>query len=83
MVVFGDLITELALWLTIALLLFVVGFSWSQWQFWALAMTYWAVSTIARKQGTLEGVINYLNLPLADQEKIRRTVNKIQKDMDS
>lgn len=82
MLILSDLVTEMVLWLTIALLLFVVGFSWSQWQFWCLIATYWAVSAMSRRQGTVEGVINYLNLPTADQEKIRRTLNEIQKDMD-
>ena len=82
MIVLGNVITEVALWLTIGLLLFVVGFGWSQWQFWCLIATYWAVSVMSRRQGTIEGVVNYLNLPTADQEKIRRTLNEIQKDQE-
>lgn len=81
-IILGDLVTELALWLCIALLLFVIGYGIMDWQFWALSGTYWAVSVMSRKQGTVEGVINFLNLPTADQERVRQALKEIEREQD-
>ena len=70
---------SLVLWGTIACLLSVVGYSIATWEFWCFLATYWAVGRIERAQGAGEGIIRYLNMTEAEQQKIRTLVKDLDK----
>jgi hypothetical protein len=67
-------ILELALWITVGLLLSVVGYTWEHWQFWCLAGTYWAVALLSRNHGKIEGIIDYLEMTEQDQHRIKQAL---------
>ncbi len=62
----------LALWITFGLLLTAVGWTWDSWQFWSFLALFWAVERLGRIQGTVEGIINYIDMSEHDQQRIRR-----------
>ena len=70
---------SLVLWGTIGTLLSVVGYSITSWEFWCFLGTYWAVEKIARSQGAAEGIISYLNMTEAEQQRIRTVVKDLNK----
>ena len=65
---------ELALWGTIGALLNAVGYPWDSWQFWCFLGTYWAVSYLSRAAGKVEGIIDYIDMAEADQQRIRKAL---------
>lgn len=77
------MLQSLILWGTIGALLSAVGyFSFPQWdptdwQFWCFLATYWAVGRIERAQGAGEGIIRFLNMTEAEQQKIRKLVKEL------
>jgi hypothetical protein len=70
---------SLVLWGTIGCLLTVVGYSITSWEFWCFLGTYWAVEKIARGQGAADGIISYLNMTEAEQQRIRTLVKDLNK----
>jgi hypothetical protein len=70
---------SLVLWGTIGTLLTVVGYSITSWEFWCFLGTYWAVEKIARNQGAADGIISYLNMTEAEQQRIRTLVKDLNK----
>ena len=73
------MLQSLVLWGTIGALLTVVGYSATSWEFWCFLGTYWAVARIERAQGAGEGIIRYINMTEAEQEKIRTLVKDLDK----
>jgi hypothetical protein len=74
------MLIELTLWATVGYLLNAVGYHINSWQFWCFLGTYWAVSTLSRQRGRVEGMIDYLELSEADQNKIRRALQQAKED---
>ena len=74
------MLIELTLWATVGYLLNAVGYYINSWQFWCFLGTYWAVSTLSRQRGRVEGMIDYLELSEADQNKIRRALQQAKED---
>ena len=70
------MLIDIALWATIGALLSVIGFQWDTWQFWCLIGTYWAVNTLSKQYGKIEGIIDYLEMTNADQELIKKTLEQ-------
>lgn len=75
------MLLEIVLWLTIGLLLSVVGYTWQDWQFWCLAGTYWAVALLSRQRGKVEGIINYLEMSTAEQNRIKRALQEAKEEV--
>jgi hypothetical protein len=73
------MLQSLVLWGTIGLLLNAVGHTISSWEFWCFLATYWAVERIGRAQGAGEGIVRYLNMSEAEQQKIRTMVKDLDK----
>lgn len=71
------MLQSLILWATIGALLSAVGYSISSWEFWCFLATYWAVGRIERAQGAGEGIISFLNMTEAEQQKIRKLVKEL------
>ena len=65
---------ELVLWGTIGSLLSAVGHSFDTWQFWCFMGTYWAVSHLGRTWGKVQGIIDYIDMTEAEQERIRKAL---------
>lgn len=68
------ILQELVLWATIGYLLSAVGYSIDTWQFWCFLGTYWAVSQLSRAAGRVQGIIDYIDMAEADQQRIRRAL---------
>ena len=75
------MLLEIILWITIGLLLSVVGYTWQDWQFWSLASTYWAVALLSRQRGKVEGIINYLEMTTAEQNRIKRALQEAKEEV--
>ena len=73
------MLQSLVLWGTIGALLSAVGYSIATWEFWCFLGTYWAVGRIERAQGAGEGIIRYLNMTEAEQQRIRNMVKDLDK----
>ena len=74
------MLIELTLWSTVGYLLNAVGYYINSWQFWCFLGTYWAVSTLSRQRGRVEGMIDYLELSEADQNKIRQALQQAKEE---
>jgi hypothetical protein len=74
------MLIELTLWATVGYLLNAVGYYINSWQFWCFLGTYWAVSTLSRQRGRVEGMIDYLELSEADQNKIRQALQQAKEE---
>lgn len=74
------MLIELALWATVGYLLNAVGYQIDNWQFWCFLGTYWAVSTLSRQRGRIEGMIDYLEMNEQDQNKIRQALRQAKED---
>ena len=68
--------TELALYATVGCLLVAVGYPADTWQFWCFLGTYWAVAKIARGQGKIQGIIDYINMSEQDQHRLKRALKE-------
>jgi hypothetical protein len=75
------MIINFVLWITIALLLSVIGFSVDTWQFWCLVATYWGVDRLSRYRGNVEGVIDYLDMSQEEQYEVKRAINKVKEKL--
>lgn len=74
------MLIELTLWITVGLLLSVVGYTWQDWQFWCLAGTYWAIALLSRQRGRIEGIINYMDMSEHEQQKLKRVLKSARED---
>ncbi len=70
----------LILWATVGLLLGAVGYTFDTWQFWCFLGTYWAVERIGRTRGAAEGIIKYLDMSSAEQDRIRKILKDVRSD---
>ena len=75
------MLIELVLWGTVGALLNAVGYYIDSWQFWCFLGTYWAVSTLSRQRGRVDGMIDFLELPEADQNKIKQALEQAKEDV--
>lgn len=75
------MLIEIALWVTIGLLMSVVGYTWEDWQFWSLCGTYWAVAVLSRQRGRVEGIINYLEMTTAEQNRIKQALKEAKEEV--
>ena len=73
------MIQAIVLWGTIGALLNAVGYTITTWEFWCFLTTYWAVERIGRIQGTTEGIIKFLSMPISDQEKVKKLIKESMK----
>ena len=71
---------ELALWITIGLLLTVVGYTINDWQWWCLLGTYWAVNSLSRARGRVEGMIDYIDMTKQEQQRVRDAVREAREE---
>lgn len=53
------MLTSLALYTTLGLLMSVLGFAWTSWQFWSVLALFWANEQLVRQQ-TREQVLQEL-----------------------
>lgn len=63
--------TGIVLYATIGCLLVAVGYPADTWQFWCFLATYWAVAKIARTQGRVEGIVNYIDMTVTEQQRLK------------
>lgn len=75
------MLLELVLWGTVGALLNAVGYQIDNWQFWCFLGTYWAVSTLSRQRGRIDGMIDFLELPESDQNKIKQALEQAKEDV--
>lgn len=75
------MLQELILWGTVGALLNVVGYTWDSWEFWCFLGTYWAVAQLSRQRGKVEGIINYLDMSEAEQQRIRRALKEAREEV--
>ena len=75
------MLIEIALWITVGLLMSVVGFTWEDWQFWSLCATYWAIALLSKQRGKVEGIIDYLEMSQADQNRIKRALKEAKEEV--
>ena len=74
------MLIELVLWGTIGGLLSAVGYQIDTWQFWCFMGTYWAVSTVSRQRGRIEGMIDFLEMSEQDQVRIKRALQQAKEE---
>ena len=74
------MLAELVLWGTIGGLLSAVGYQIDTWQFWCFMGTYWAVSTVSRQRGRIEGMIDFLEMSEQDQVRIKRALQQAKEE---
>jgi hypothetical protein len=74
------MLIELVLWGTIGGLLSAVGYQIDTWQFWCFMGTYWAVSTLSRQRGKIEGMIDFLDMNEQDQARIKRALEQAKEE---
>jgi hypothetical protein len=74
------MLIELVLWGTIGGLLSAVGYQIGTWQFWCFMGTYWAVSTVSRQRGRIEGMIDFLEMSEQDQVRIKRALQQAKEE---
>ena len=68
------MLQALVLWSTMGLLLSAVGFEYNTWQFWCFLGLFWCVERIGRQYGNAEGIIRYLSMTDAEQDRIRKLI---------
>lgn len=78
------MITRAALYCTLALLLWGLGFTVISWQFWAMLGLFWAADHLGRTEGLNLGVImgiqSYLDMSESEQARIRNLLDQTNGD---
>jgi len=69
--------TGLVLYVTIGCLLVAVGYPADTWQFWCFLATYWAVAKISRTQGRVEGIVNYIDMTVTEQQRLKNKLREV------
>lgn len=68
------MITRLALYMTLGLLLDALGHRWDTWGFWAMLGLFWAAEALTRRetheQSFVQGINAYINMTAEQQQKI-------------
>ena len=60
--------------LTYGLLLVAVGWTWEHWQFWCFLGLFWCAERMGNWAGRLQGMVDFIDMSDADQQRIRRAV---------
>jgi hypothetical protein len=75
------MLIELTLWATVGILLNAVGYQINTWQFWCFISTYWAVSTLGRQRGRIEGMIDFLEMSDEDQTRLKQVLQQVKDEV--
>ena len=71
-------LTRLALYVSLSLVLGLVGFDYGDWNWWLCLALFVCVDTWARHEGRLEGVQMVLEMPPAKVELIRSMMRRVE-----
>lgn len=74
------MLQQLALATTYGLLLVAVGWGWQDWQFWSFLALFWAINTLGRIQGRVEGIVTYIDMSEHDQQRLKRALAKAREE---
>lgn len=75
------MLLELVTWATISLLLVAVGHTADTWQFWCFLGTYWVVGKFSQYKGSVEGVIEYIEMEPEDQKEVQEALEQVKRKL--
>ena len=74
------MITRLAIVLSLGLLMVHLGWLWDTLEFWAATLLFFAQDRLSymdgQRQGTMQGIADYISMTEDQQTHIRQLVNK-------
>jgi len=71
------MITRLAVYLALGLVLAVLGIQWDRAEFWCLLGLFWCVDILARWEGRQQGVAQVLDMPTWQYARLKVVMEKI------
>ena len=71
------MITRLAVFVALGLLMAVLGIQWDQSEFWCLLGLFWCVEFLARHEGRQQGVAQVLDMPTWQYARLKVVMEKI------
>lgn len=78
------MLERVALYITLALVLYTVSIEANGWTFWAIMALFWCSEHLTRRETELvamaEGISKYLNMTLEEQNKIKKIHQEAMKE---
>ena len=72
------MITRVAVYIALGLVLAVLGIQWDQAEFWCLLGLFWCVDFLSRNEGRQEGVAMILSMPMMQVARLKTLMEMVE-----